>query len=54
MCQGTDGTLGCLGRSLGGKESSVGRVPIGHSKDFDFISGDGKPLEVFMQPSDVI
>lgn len=34
------------GRSLGGKESSVGRVPIGHSKDFDFISGDGKPLEV--------
>ena len=29
------------------------RVPLGHSKDFDFKC-DGKPLVVFMQGSDVI
>lgn len=35
-----------LGCSLGGKELFVGRVFIGYSKDFDFILGDGKLLEV--------
>lgn len=51
-CQRTGRTLGCLGHNERGRECYVGRVPISHSKDFDF-KYDGKPLEVFMQESDV-
>lgn len=52
-CQETDRTLGCLGHKVRGGECYVGRVPIGYSTDFDFKCY-GKPLEVFMQESDVI
>lgn len=36
-CQGPDRSLGRLGHGHGARESYLGRVTLGHSKDFDFI-----------------